>query len=171
MLQFSLLNGGVGLLVFSPFDVIQMITTHFSRHDAMNSNTSILILSLATSLTKTYSNPARPDISPQIAGLVDHITNSLLPPVVLPEHSLPPEILEQPLAIPFREITTSNPELLFQYDGFLMQTIMSRYSSTWTHNTIQRVMLSILVALGIPEGGMSFQGAVDFLVRPLAPLT
>jgi hypothetical protein len=69
-----------------------------------------------------------------------------------------------PLTLPFREITKSNPELLFQYFEFLAQT-MSRYSPTWTQDTVQNLLLCILISLGIPEGGMAFQGAVDFLVN------
>lgn len=97
---------------------------------------------------------------------MNYLTAALLPPIVLPEMAaFAPEILCQPLTKPFQEIIISNPELLFEYFGFLAQT-MPRYSVTWTVPNVQRWMLCILVALGIPEGGMSFQGAIDFLVFP-----
>jgi hypothetical protein len=163
MVQFSLSNAG-GLLVFSPDDVTELITSHLSPQNAMNSNSSTLLLSLATSLTKIYSNKGRQDITPQITLLMNYLTDSLLPSIVLPEMEIfAPEILHQSLVRVFDHIIVSNPELLFEYFGFLVQT-MSRYSSTWTQHNVQRWMLCILVSLGIPEGGMSFQGATDFLV-------
>ena len=167
MLQFSLLNGSVGLLTFSPHDATTIIQGHFSRLDAIHSNTSTLLLSLATSLTKTYSNSTRSDISPLIAMLINDTTHAIFPPLPLPKTTtLPPEILEQ---LVFRDVITSNPELLYQFFEFIGQT-MTRYSTTWTQDAVQTFMLFILVALGIPEGGMSFQGSIDFLVFSLPTL-
>ena len=77
-----------------------------------------------------------------------------------------PDILQQIPVIQFREITTANPELLFEYFNFIAHT-MARYSTAWDVDYVQRWMLSILVSLGIPEAGMSFQGAIEFLVHQL----
>lgn len=165
MVQFSLSNGG-GLLVFSPGDVTELVMSHMGRQNVMDSNSSTLVLSLATSLTKLYSNSTRPKILPEITLLMNYLTDALLPPIVLPEIAVfAPEILHQPLTKPFHDIIISNPELLFEYFGFLAQT-KQRYSITWTPQNVQRWMLCILIALGTPEAGMSFQGAIDFLVFP-----
>ena len=150
--------------MFSPGDVTELITSHLSRQNAVDSNSSTLLLSLAASLSKLYTNTTRPEIVPEIKLLMDYLTDTLLPPIILPEMEIfAPEILHQPLIKPFHDIIISNPELLFEYFGFLEQT-MHRYSITWTTQNVQRWMLCVLVSLGIPEGGMSFQGAIDFLV-------
>jgi hypothetical protein len=163
MAQFSLSNGG-GLLIFPPGDVTELVTSHIGRQNVMDSNSSTLLLSLATSLTKLYSNTSRPEILPEISLLMNYLTDTLLPPTALPEMAtFAPEILHAPLTKPFHDIILSNPELLFEYFGFLAHT-MQRYSITWTPQNVQRWMLCILISLGIPEGGMSFQGAIDFLV-------
>jgi hypothetical protein len=78
-----------------------------------------------------------------------------------------PEILHQPLVTPFHHATIANPELLYQYFEFLSKT-MTRYTATWKEELVQRWMLCILISLGNPEGGMSFQGAVEFLVIPIS---
>src|SRR5208337_974238 len=112
MVQFSLSNAG-GLLVFSPDDVTELITSHLNQQNAMNSNSSTLFLSLATSLTKIYSNKGRQDITPQITLLMNYLTDSLLPSIVLPEmKTFAPEILHQSLVRVFDHIIVSNPELL-----------------------------------------------------------
>lgn len=165
MIEFSLANGG-GLIVFSPEDVTGLIVSMFDQFDAVNSNSSTLLLSLARSLTRIYSNSCRSDISLHIGILQTHLTNCLLPAVELPDmETFAPELLQDPIISPFRQVTAANPELLFEYFNFIAQC-MSRYSSTWVHNDVQRWMLSSLISLSIPEGGMSFQGATDILVFP-----
>jgi len=155
------------LLAFSPGDITELITTHLDRSDPLESNTSTLLLSLAQSLTKIYSNPVRPDITPQISNLLNHSSNSLLPQLSLPDvETFPPEILRSTLTTTFRNTATSNPELFFEYFGFLGRTIQ-RYSGTWGWESTQKWMLCTLVSLGNPEGGMAFQGAIDLLVIPL----
>jgi len=145
---------------------MEFITTQLDRSDPLASNTSTLLLSLAQSLTKVYSNPTRPDITPQISNLLDHSSSSILPQLALPTlETFPPEILQSSLVVPFRNTATSNPELFFEYFGFLGRTI-PKYSSTWRWENTQKWMFCILVSLGNPEGGMAFQGAVDLLVIP-----
>jgi hypothetical protein len=152
--------------VFLPEDVTELIVSQVTRDNAMESNSSTLLLSLATSLAKVHSNASRPDIGSHVILLMNHLTDSLLPPVAFPEmETFRPELLQDPRSAAFRMVTTSNPELLFEYFGFLAQTI-SRYSTAWTKENVQRWMLCILVSLGMPEGGMSFQGSIDFLVVP-----
>jgi hypothetical protein len=147
-------------------DVIALITTSVDAQKAMTSNASTLLLSLATSLTKIYSNSSRPDISQQIAVLMDHFCNALLPDLHLPEmqHFLP-EIQHQPIFQPFHNLIISNPEVFSEFFRFISQT-MSRYSITWSHKNVERWMSCILVALGYPESGLAFQGATEFLVTP-----
>lgn len=153
-------------MLFSPEDVTELITFHLTQQNAMDSNSSTLLFSLATSLTKLYSNTNRPEITPQITLLMNYLTDSLLPLIVLPDmETFSLDMLHQPIVRPLDHIIISNPELLFEYFGFLVQT-MPRYSTTWTQQNVQRWMLCILVSLGIPEGGMSFQGSFDFLVVP-----
>jgi hypothetical protein len=163
IVDFSLSHHG-GLLVFSPADVIALITASITPQNAMTSNASTLLLSLATSLTKTYSNANRPDISPQVTLLMDHLSNTLLPTIHLPEmqHFLP-QILEQLMFRPFRLSIISNPEVIFEFFRFVSQT-MIRYSVTWSQRNVERWMACILVSLGYPESGLAFQGATDFLV-------
>jgi hypothetical protein len=168
MIEFALSNGG-GLLLFSPEDVTMLVIAQLNANNVLESNSSTLLVSLAGHMTKVYSNKSRCDISPQITELMNHLTDSLLPALVLPEElAFPVELLHQPLIRQFQKLTTSNPELLFEYFNFLAQS-MSRYSATWTQNQCQKWMLCILVSLGAPESGMSFLGAIDFLV-PLSKI-
>jgi hypothetical protein len=163
ILQFSISNRG-GLLEFSPSEITELIIIHFSRADAIESNSSTLIVGLAISLTRAHSGRHSSEITPQIEAIIGQLTNSLLPSVTLPGTDVfSPEILLQPIVAPLYSIVRSNPELLYQYFEFLSKT-MTRYSLTWKQNLVQRWMLCVLVSLGNPEGGMSFQGAVDFLV-------
>lgn len=152
--------------MFSPDDCTELITTQLDRNDPLESNTSTLLLSLAQSITKVYSNPKRPDIAPQISILLDRTTNTILPSLTLPVfETFPPEVLLSTLVTPFRDAATSNPELLFEYFEFLGRTLQ-RYSGIWKHESLQKWMFCTLVTLGNPEGGMAFQGAIDFLVNP-----
>jgi hypothetical protein len=164
IVDFSLLHHG-GLLVFSPADVIALITTSVNQQNVMTSNASTLLLSLATSLTKIYSNANRPDISQQITLLMDHLCNTLLPPIHLPEmqHFIP-EILQQPTFQPFHALIISSPELISEFFRFISQT-MTRSSMTWTQHNVERWMSCVIVSLGYPESGLAFQGATDFLVH------
>jgi hypothetical protein len=164
IVDFSLSHHG-GLLVFSPEDVIALITTSITQENAMTSNASTLLLSLATSLTKIYSNANRPDISLQVTLLMDHLSNTLLPTIHLPkmQHFLP-QILDHLMFRPFRLPIISNPEVIFEFFRFISQT-MTRYSVTWSQHNVERWMACILVSLGYPEGGLAFQGAADFLVH------
>lgn len=163
ILHFSLSNRG-GLLDFSAGEVTDLIAMHFSKHDVMESNSSTLILGLATSLTRLHSGKNSADIAPQIEAIMSQLTNSLIPPLDLPRMDVfSPEILQLPLIAPFREISISNPELLYQYFEFLSKT-MTRYTGTWKEEHVQRWIVCILISLGNPEGGMSFQGSVEFLV-------
>lgn len=131
----------------------------------MESNSSTLIVGLAIALTRAHSGRISSEITPQIEAIISQLTNSLLPPVTLPEaDAFSPEILQQSVVSPFYNVVRSNPELLCRYFEFLSKT-MTRYSSTWKDGLVQRWMLCVLVSLGNPEGGMSFQGAVDFLVH------
>jgi len=166
MIQVSLLSCG-GLLVFSPHDVTELITLHLSQVSVKESNSSTLLFSLATSLTKFFSNKKRRKIVSEVTLLMNYLTDSVLPAIVFPEMPIfAPEILQQQSLIrPFLDIIISNPELLFDYFGFLAQT-MRRYSETWTQYNVQRWMLCILISLGTPESGMAFQGAINFLVIP-----
>jgi hypothetical protein len=165
IIQFSLVNEG-GLLEFSPDDITEFITTQLDRSNPLESNTSTLLLSLAQSLTKIYSNPTRSDITPQISNLLNHTSNSILPQLALPDlETFPPDILQSTLFTAFRNYAISNPELFFEYFGFLGRTI-PRYSGTWTWESTQKWMFCTLVSLGNPEGGMAFQGAIDLLVNP-----
>jgi hypothetical protein len=123
-------------------------------------------LSLAQSITKVYSNPNRPDIAPQISILLDRSTDTILPSLTLPDfETFPPEILLSTHVTAFRDTAMSNPELLFEYFGFLARTLQ-RYSGTWKRESLQKWMFCTLVTLGNPEGGMAFQGAIDLLVNP-----
>ena len=159
------MSSGGGLLAFSPEDVTELLTSQINQYTAMTSNSSTLLLSLAKSLTRVFSNTHRPEISSQISILLTHLANCLLPPLSLPKMEIfTPEIMHQSIVSPFRDVATANPELMFEYFNFVAQT-MSRYSATWTDNNIQRWMLCILTSLGMPEGGMSFQGSIDFLVH------
>src|SRR5215471_6967925 len=107
MVQFSLSNGG-GLLVFSPGDVTDLVTSHIGRQNVMESNSSTLLLSLTTSLTKIYSNKTRPEILQEITLLMNYLTDVLLPSAVLPEMAtFLPEILHQPIIKPFHDIIIS----------------------------------------------------------------
>lgn len=163
MLRYSLANPG-GLLIFTPENVTVLIMALFNRNSALDSISATLLVSLAARMTRVYSNKHKPDISRQVASLIDYLTNSILPQlpgVQIPMLSL--EIINQPEVLPFRTVTTYNPELLFNFFLFISHTI-SRYSSTWTEDAVQRWMICILVSLGSPESGMSFQGAADFLV-------
>lgn len=154
------------MFVFSPDDITEFITAQLDRSDPLESNTSTLLLSLAESLTKVYSNPTRPDITPQISNLLDHLSNMILPQLTLPDlETFPPEVLQSTLVTPFRNTAMSNPELCFEYFGFLGRTI-PRYSSTWKRESTQKWMFCTLVSLGNAEGGMAFQGAIELLVIP-----
>lgn len=164
IVDFSLSHHG-GLLVFSPEDVVALITTSITQENAMTCNASTLLLSLATSLAKIYTNANRPDISPQVTLLMDHLSNALLPTTDLPEmQHFHPQILERLTVLPFRLPIISNPEVIFEFFRFISQT-MSRYSVTWSQHNVERWMVCILVSLGYPESGLAFQGARDFLVH------
>ena len=166
IVEFSLLKEG-GILLFSPKDCTELIITQLDRGNPLESNTSTLLLSLAQSLTKLYANPNRPDISPQISDLLDCSSNAILPRIILPDlETFPPEILFSPLITPFRDAATSNPELYFEYFGFLGRTLQ-RYSGTWKRESLQRWMFCTLISLGNPEGGMAFPGAINLLVNPV----
>lgn len=80
-----------------------------------------------------------------------------------------PSLLEQPLAIPFKAHMAANPEVFFQAFDFLGQTI-PRYSKIWTGGPILKWMFCILLGVGMPEGGMAYQGSVDFLVITIGML-
>jgi hypothetical protein len=167
MMSFSLTSGR-GLLVFSPVDVTYLVCSHFGQGFALNANSSPLVLNLAISLLKVYSGKTKADISPQIDLLITQITNSLLPPNMLPimileMDSFPPELLQDVHLIPFRKMTACHPELYFKYFQFLAHTML-RYSMTWKKEVTQNWMVCILVSLSHTEAGMSFQGAADFLV-------
>jgi len=128
----------------------------------VESHSSPLILRLAADLARLHAGRVI-DITPQIGALLCRLTNLLIPPLDLPRmDEFSPEILRQSLVIPFRYAALSNPELLHQYFDFLSQ--MFRDSAPWNWELVERWMLCILVSLGNPEGGMSFSGAVNFLV-------
>jgi len=164
IVDFSLSHHG-GLLVFSPADVVALITTSVTPQNAMISNTSTLLLSLSTSLTKIYSNANRLDITPQITVLMDHLCITLLPPIHLPEmqHFLP-EILQQLIFRELRAVILANPEVVSEFFRFISQT-MTRYSVTWSRRNVGSWMSCVLVSLGYPESGLAFQGTSDFLVH------
>ena len=165
IVDFSLSHRG-GLLSFSPADVPSLIITSVNQTNVLTSNASTLLLSLAASLTKIYTNNSRPDISQQIALLMAHFCNALFPSINFPEmQHFTPEMLQQTVRQPFQILIISNPEVFSQFFRFISQTI-SRYSMTWSQHTVQRWMSCILVALGYPESVLAFQGATDFLVHP-----
>jgi hypothetical protein len=163
MMSFAL-SSGRGLLVFSPDEVTYLVTSHFDRPNAMDWNSSTVVLNLATSLVRLYSGKNKPDIHAQIDSLIDHLTKTLLPPLTFPESStFSPELLQDSHVSVFQEMIRSYPELYYKYFEFI-GTTMYRYSMTWKQDLVQRWMTCILVSLSQTEAGMSFQGAVEFLV-------
>lgn len=163
MMSFGL-SSGRGLLDFSPEEVTYLVTSHFNRPNAMDWNSSTVVVNLATSLVRLYSGKNKPDIHAQIDSLIDHLTKTLLPPVTFPETStFSPELLQDGHVAVFQEMIRSYPELYFKYFEFIGRT-MYRYSMTWKQDVVQRWMTCILVSLSQTEAGMSFQGAVEFLV-------
>lgn len=164
IVEFSSSRHG-GLFVFSPADVPPLIMTIINKQNALSSNASTLLLSLAASVTKAYTNPHRPDVREEIALLMVYLSDCLLPDIYLPDmQHFMPEILQQPIVQPFHTLRISNPEVFSEFFRFLSQTI-PRYSVTWGERYVQRWMSCILVALGYPESGLAFQGAIDFLVH------
>ena len=128
-----------GLLGFSPYEISELLLTQLSRSNPFESNTSTLLISLAGSLIKVYSNPSRHDLSPQISNLLNRLTDSILPPLALPDlGKCPLKILQSALITPYRDTAACNPELLFEYFGFLSRTI-PRYSGTWAQGEYSKV--------------------------------
>ena len=163
MMSFSL-SSRRGLLVFSAEEVTYMVISHFNRPNAMDWNSSTVVLNLATSLVRAYTGKNKPDIRSQIDLLLDHLTKTLLPPLTFPETStFSPELLQDSHASVFQEMIRSYPELYFKYFEFIGRT-MYRYSMTWKQDHVKRWMTCILVSLSQTEAGMSFHGAVEFLV-------
>src|SRR5579862_8432871 len=113
MLQFAISNGG-GLLVFSADEITLLVTEYMRANDAITSNTSTLIVSLATFLITFYSSKARPEITFQIRSLFDVFTSILPVTEIPPLATFPIDALEQPLIAPFRALLAANPELSFR---------------------------------------------------------
>jgi len=163
MLQFATSNGG-GLLLFSVDEITYLINEYLNSNNPITSNASTLIISLAAFLAKFYSSKSRADISDQVRSLLSHFTALLLPGLEIPQFDqFPRDMMDHSIALRIRQLLAQNPELFFEVFDFLVQS-MPRYSTVWDQHLISIWMTCMLTALGIPEGGMSFQGAVDFFV-------
>jgi len=155
-----------GLFSFSPEDITYVISEYLKKSDAMTLASATIMLSLAKALVRrgSRSGEEQINIADQVLILLFGLT-SFLPIVrgIYPEGTFGPEYLEHQAMIPFREYITLNPEILYGCFQFLAQTT-DKYSNTWQSDWLERWMVTILVSLGTPESGMSFTGAVEFLV-------
>jgi hypothetical protein len=151
------------LFLFVPDEIVYLISEYMAHRDAMTLASTTIMLSLATSFLDVRIWDRHLDRTNQVSALLSSFT-SFLPALELPlEDSFQPVFLEQEAIVPFHEIVTLNPEVLYKCFQFLGKT-MKKYSRTWSHDSIRRWMVTVLVSLGTPESGMSFTGAVDFLV-------
>jgi len=164
MVKFAILRRSSRLLMFTPHDVTEMAEGSISLYRGSDSLTSPLLVSLMTAVVKKYTDNAEPEIGGVVQRQLEVLTNTLFPP--LPPVSgimFPVELLADDRYILFVDYI-DYPELLQEGFSFLSQTL-HRYSFVWSADVIQRWMVSILQAIGRPDGlGPTFIGAIDFLV-------
>jgi hypothetical protein len=143
---------------------IALILNFFNYPEALDSDSACTMLSFAARITALFSRSDKSDAGRVMASLLKRLTDVIFPP--LPALELPALSLydlRRPDVLPTEKFLTSHPDLLSAFFGFIEETI-PKYSSMWTKSAVQRWMLYTLLALGNPEGGLAFDGAVKLLV-------